>query len=800
MCAGRVRVDAVLAVACALLLGACATVAPAAVAATTVALGIVLWRRLGTVAWLWALAAVLVGAWRGGQAIGEYEATRAQVRAAVTGPLRCAGRGVVVASPTWVGGATRLTLELDTLDCEGRSPELPVRVRLYGGPDDLRRGDRVEFIGQLAPVRRFANHGLADPRPRAARGGVHLSGSALWVELVERGRGWRAWVDRGRNHARRRIEASFAPSAAPMARALVLGEDDLEEHESLAFKRSGLAHLLAVSGTHLVFAVVALVQALRFVLVRIERLAARYDMSCVAAAAGAVLAPLYADFAGGSGSAWRAAWMLSAAFLSRTVGRKPSASRAVAASLLVAAALDPLAAFDISLLLSAAATSGLLVIGRPWARRCQRIAWRPLRYLVLSVAATSSAMLPCAPLLALLSPTLSVAGVFANVLAMPFGEVVALPLCLGHALTAWLPPLEHGVATVASGALLVVKHIAFGSAALDELALTVPDPSRWHLALLGLGAVGTSLASGAHGLLRPWAARGAWLAALLAGLGWVDGACCRAGHPRGLLRAQLVDVGQGDCALIDLPDGKLMLVDGGGFAVGPVDPGKAVVLPLLRSRRRRRVDIAVLTHSHPDHLVGLSTALASVDVGELWVAPLGKGSDPHALTALIRSMRQRGVTLRGPAELCTGPLELGGAIASVLGPCPRAHPELGPNDNSIVLRLEYGRHSLLLVGDAGAKQEAVLLRQHGQVLRSDLLKVGHHGSGTSSTPDFLDVVRPASAVISSGVRNRFGHPHAATLSRLRARGAQVLRTDQTGSVLWETDGRSARLTTRLRRR
>ncbi len=793
------RVDAILAVACALLLGACAAVAPVAVAATTVALGIVLWRRLGTVAWLCALAAVVLGAWRGVRAIHEYEAARAGVRTCVTGPLRCAGSGVVVASPTWARGAARLTLELDTLDCEGRSPELPVRARLYGGPVDLHRGDAVEFVGQLAPVRRFANHGLADPRPRAARSGVHLSGSTLWLGRLERGRGWRAWVDAGRNHARRRIDATFAPAAAPMARALVLGEDDLEESESLAFKRSGLAHLLAVSGTHLVFAVVALVQAARFLLVRIEWLAARYDMSRVAAAAGAVLAPLYADFAGGSGSAWRAAWMLSAALLSRAAGRRPNASRAVAASLLVAAALDPLAAFDISLLLSAAATAGLLVIGRAWARRCRDLRSRFLRYLALSVVATTSAMLPCVPLLALLSPTLTAAGVFANVLAMPFGEVIALPLCLGHVLTFWVPVLEHGVATVASGALLVVKHIAFGSAALEVLAVSVPDPGRWHLVLLAVGAVGTTLGAGAQGQLVPRAARWAWLASLLLGLGLVEAAAHRAGDPRGVLRAQIVDVGQGDCILIDLPDGKLMLVDGGGFAAGFVDPGKEVVLPLLRSRRRRRVDVAVLTHSHPDHLVGLATALASVEVGELWLAPLGKDSDPRTLTELIRSLRQRGVRMRSPSDLCGHPVALGGATVSVLGPCPCPRPELGPNDNSIVLRLGLGRRSLLLVGDAEATQEAQLIGHHGAELRSDLLKVGHHGSATSSTPEFLDRVRPAVAVISSGVRNRFGHPHANTLARLHERGAQVLRTDQTGSVLWQTDGRDTWLGARLPR-
>jgi competence protein ComEC len=249
--------------------------------------------------------------------------------------------------------------------------------------------------------------------------------------------------------------------------------------------------------------------------------------------------------------------------------------------------------------------------------------------------------------------------------------------------------------------------------------------------------------------------------------------------------------------LVDLPDGKLMLIDGGGFATGPVDPGQQVVLPLLRARRRHRVDIAVLTHSHPDHLNGLATALREVEVGEFWVAALITPPPPHRQVQLVEMLRRRRVALRGPAELCQGARRIGGASVSVLGPCPGPRPEDGPNDNSIVLRLEFGQRSLLLVGDAGAKQEARLIHRHAERLQSDLLKVGHHGSATSSTAGFLDRVRPTAAVISCGPRNRFGHPHAATLKRLAERRALPVRTDQRGSVLWETNGHDTWLSARL---
>src|SRR6185436_3183210 len=159
----------------------------------------------------------------------------------------------------------------------------------------------------------------------------------------------------------------------PMARALVLGESDLDPDDDEAFRRSGLSHMLAVSGTHLVFAVLSLVRALSAVLVRIEQLSASFDCGRIAAFVGLFLSLLYADFAGGSGSAWRAAYMLSAGLLARALGGLPCASRALGVSFFVGWLRDPLVAFDISFLLSAAATSGLLVLGEPLQKPALRI-------------------------------------------------------------------------------------------------------------------------------------------------------------------------------------------------------------------------------------------------------------------------------------------------------------------------------------------------------------------------------------------------------------------------------------------
>ena len=208
----------------------------------------------------------------------------------------------------------------------------------------------------------------------------------------------------------------------------------------------------------------------------------------------------------------------------------------------------------------------------------------------------------------------------------------------------------------------------------------------------------------------------------------------REGHPRGVLRITVNDVGQGDSALIDLPDGKLMLVDGGGFVGSPVDPGRSVLLPLLRARRRERIDIAVLTHPHPDHFIGLASTLREVNVGELWDTGQGReqGAGP-TYAALIDDLRRRGVPIRGPAELCGPERLVGGARLQVFAPCPSFDPTLGANDNSFVIRLAHGARSILLTGDAESIEEGRLLAD-GPSLRADILKVGHHGSRTSTTP------------------------------------------------------------------
>ena len=711
-----------------------------------------------------------LGAARASHAVGAFE--RARAGAATNGLARCEVRGTVVSSPVVLRGAARFDVDVAEADCGFRG-----RTTLYGGPARAARGDRVRGLVQVGRPDRFDDPDIGDARVRETRRGVVRTGSAIDLRIVRRARGPLAWIDALRARTRERIEATFPDATAPLARALVLGETDLDATDDDAFRASGLAHLLAVSGTHLVLVVIGAVAALRALLVRVTPLSERFDVGRVAALAGIPFCWAYADFAGGSGSALRASWMLTAVFAARALCRRTTAARTLGLSLLAALAFDPLALFDVSFTLSACATAGLVAFSRPigaaLVARAPRLLHGPLK----QVAVTLSATIPCAPVLATFAPSLPLGSVAANLLAVPLGEAAALPLCLLHALLSPFASAERGCALAASGALLGVRAIARGFGGLHALQLPVPAPTPWQTAALAFAFA--SLA---------WAPRrGGTLAALALAVAVLLEIPARA-EPHGVLRATFVDVGQGDAALVDLPDGSAMLIDGGGLVGSPLDVGRRVIAPLLRARRRDRLALVVLTHPHPDHFGGLDAGLAGVRVDEFWDTGQGEREGVSGGYArVLERMRLQNTRIMRPEAIC-GPHVMGGARVDVLAPCPSASVERPPNDNSFVLRLAYGRRSLLFEGDAEREEEGDLVRRFGSGLRADVLKVGHHGSKTSSTPALLAAVSPEIAVVSCGVRNRYGHPFPATLASLAAAGARTHRTDRNGAVTVTTDG------------
>jgi competence protein ComEC len=258
----------------------------------------------------------------------------------------------------------------------------------------------------------------------------------------------------------------------------------------------------------------------------------------------------------------------------------------------------------------------------------------------------------------------------------------------------------------------------------------------------------------------------------------------------GQLEMTTIDVGQGDSLLVVFPDGKRMLVDGGGIpafghqARSQLDIGEDVVAPYLWERSIRSVDIVALSHAHEDHIGGLPALVSDFHPRELWT---GVTPDSPAWRTLRDRAIQNGVKivpLEAPAHFA-----FGGAEIEVLAPFADYVPADTPkNNDSLVLRLRYGRHSFLLSGDV-EKQIEYRMLDANELPHIDVLKVAHHGSRTSSTEEFLSAVNPAFAVVSAGFENSYGHPNRDVMARLEQHHASILRTDQDGLVTIRSDGR-----------
>jgi competence protein ComEC len=270
------------------------------------------------------------------------------------------------------------------------------------------------------------------------------------------------------------------------------------------------------------------------------------------------------------------------------------------------------------------------------------------------------------------------------------------------------------------------------------------------------------------------------LMAIVADVGW----WLRVRFAPGVLRLTVLDVGQGDANVVELPDGRVLVVDAGGFAGSEFDTGAAIVAPFLATRKILSVDALVMTHAHPDHSGGLASLLLWRRPRSFWwTGHPGSGLEWFRLAGTLAAS---GVPVR---VLASGAVI--DAHVTVVHPPAGWHPP-SLNDASLVLRIGFGDVAFLLTGDAEAAAEARML-DGDTSLHAQVLKVPHHGSRTSSGGRFLEVVSADVAVVPVGAENRYRLPNADVMARYAMRGTCVLRTDQCGAVTVETDGRTLRV-------
>lgn len=658
---------------------------------------------------------------------------------------------------------------------------VPARIELWAWDGDpearavggLHEGERIRARLHLERPRGRANPGSPDTARAARRRGVGARARLVAPGLLHRERNGNADAARGsapgrlRERVARRLQDAGRGGA--LLAALALGEGrgvDRVDREAAA--RLGIAHLLAVSGLHVAMVLAGGFAVARRGLLHLRDLAHRRDVRPLAWAAALALAAGYAWLAGGRPPVVRA-WLLALfAVGGLWIGRRRAGAEAVAAAALCVMAWEPATLFELGPQLSFAACAALLAARPP--AGAPGGAWGFAR---TSLAASSAAVAATAPVLAAHGLSASPWALLANLVAVPWCAAIGLPLALVASLAA-LPGLAGGLPGCASDAVvsgcarLALLHLdgLVGLASLLPAASPLPAPPVpiWSLGL----AAGIAWAGLSTGSL---AVRCAACGAVLGLLRVVPPPAIDPPPPR----VVALDVGQGDAVLVQGSRGT-MLVDAGGAVPGRWDAGRAVVVPALRALGVERLDALVVTHADLDHRGGAAAVLDALPVGELWVP---HGFDPDLGSALARRARAHG------ARLCmrgadTPPQRLGDLEIEVLWPPPEV---AGPrNERSLVLRVAVAGRSLLLTGDAGRATEAALLAR-GARIRSDVLKVGHHGSDGGSDPAFLAAVRAALALVPAPFPGRRGLPAAPALARLEAAGARVTWTGRDGAVL-----------------
>ncbi len=355
---------------------------------------------------------------------------------------------------------------------------------------------------------------------------------------------------------------------------------------------------------------------------------------------------------------------------------------------------------------------------------------------------------------------------------LPAAVVAVAASYLAHWL-AWLPALisRYALDTL-TGTIHTIGHLRVSE-------VRVPTPALW-VCCAAAGAFGLALLLARRRMT--WAAVG--LAGLLAAAVWI---VLFPPNPRwqpGVLEVTAIDVGQGDSLLLITPEGKTLLMDAGGMpgnARSDFDVGEEVVSPYLWSRGIRRLDAVAISHAHSDHMGGMRSVIANFQPRELWY---GVESPSRGFLDVEQAARSNHMDLK--PHLAGESFEFGSLHVRVLNPQPGWQPHDPPQDDeSLVLRLQYGGSSVLLVGDSHKRTEKFLV---GEAPQSDLLKVGHHGSATSSSPEFLAAVKPRYAVVSVGFYNSFRLPRGDVMERYADAHIPTYRTDLSGAVSFYLDG------------
>jgi len=707
--------------------------------------------------------------------------------------------GVVMSEPVFTGRYTRVNVAAKSLFVDGHRQETTggVRLAVSGRTEGIGRGDVVRFLGHLKLPHNFGNPGEFDYVRWLRARGVEALGSVRsprWIIRLRRaGPGILTTSARARKGINAFITASGAANQE-ILKALVTGDKSgLSVKTRSAFTRAGVAHILAISGLHVGIVAFFTYSIIIFFLKLCPFLTLRINVKKTALLLSLLPVLAYGFMAGFSRPTERAVIMAVALIIAVTIDRGKSLYNTLAMAGLIILVMAPAALFEASFQLSFLAVFFILYIspkvlaffdrGDEEADKLQLIhgeswIWSRLRGIGFKFkknglglfVVTIAASIGTWPAVVYYFSRVSTVGVLSNLIILPVTTILVEAIFISAVfipISATLAALGFHIAGAVAGLQFAIVR-AFAGPGFSSMHLGRPSPLEVFLMYLFIFCLFSINKSRFYRYLAPVS-----MVVLISLIAYPH--VVRARNP--WLKVTFISVGQGDASLIEFPHGAVMLIDGGGFRGGDFDTGKGIVAPLLRYKKIKRLDYMVLSHAQQDHMGGLPYVAANFPVGAFWWNGLGDlGTLGEALTKggvpRIILGRERKTFL------------IDGVKVDVLPLVPGVAADL--NDRSLVVRLTYGARSFLFTGDIEAPAEAYISTLKD--IAADVLKAPHHGSSTSSTPEFLKAMSPRVVVISVGRWNRFGFPSRQSLARYEKAGARVLRTDRDGAVELATEG------------
>jgi competence protein ComEC len=624
----------------------------------------------------------------------------------------------------------------------------------------------VQGTWSLMPQRR--NPGGFDYRAYMDRSEVRGSLRLEHIKLLRAGRG--GWlmskvVVPARQYIRGLADKYLQGDEAALLLGLALGErSGLSARVQEAFSNTGTTHVLAVSGLHVV-----LVAFILFLVLRIVRFPRRW-----AALGTCVGLVFYTILTGSPPSIVRATIMAVAVLLGGLFERQGNGLNMLGLAGLLILFFWPQSLFDVGFQLSFAATAGILAVTRPIQNQLFRVTENEVlrEWLLLPLAVSLAAQIFTAPFLAYHFHKIPTISLLANLVVVPTTNLL---LALGL-LMAMLYPLGNWVVWPLAASAYAASWISLKSVELFDMVkfgvIVWPKPDLIQTLIYGIALI---IVFKFNKIKKIRFVIVVFLLAVLNIFVWA-----KTFVTDDKLKVTFLDVGQGDAAFIQFPNGKTMLIDAGP-SQEKFDSGQRTIYPYLKYQGLNSIDLAIISHGDADHAGGFSYLLSHVTVKRLMIT--GHQCDQP----LFLSAMEAAVKAKTDIDTLWGYDTLSG-ISPARGFvfCQRDSAAVG-NEASIICFIQYGQKSFLFTGDMGPQLEDTLYAK-GLLPKCTVLKVPHHGSHINNSPAVIKAVSPEMAVIQVGQNNRFGHPSPEVVEGYQAAGSKIYRTDEQGAIVMETDG------------